>query len=255
MARVRLKGALFAAGIGLALAFPACGKKAPLRLVDEQTGEHAPPLRARIRLGQVTLDFKVPAHRLFPEREEPWVLARVLRQTGSSSEVVEAGAILKADGFAFDEPLTWSDKVLPPKSSFVYRVEFRDAARHRRALSEPLKVSWDHLPDAPSNLTAEGRLRSIVITWTMPSAVDARVACRIYRREISQTQFEPVSPDPVAELSFVDSRIEPDRDYCYVLRAVLYDKAVEVEGPASRESCSRSAAEALPPAHPPAGAP
>jgi len=230
----------------LALSFPACGKKAPLRLTDDRTAEHAPALRARIREGRVNLDFRVPPHRSFPEREDPWVFARILRQTAPSSENIEVGAILKAGGFAFGSPLTWSDQAVPPASSFIYRVEFRDAARRRRALSEPLAVSWDQLPGAPTNLTAVGHLRSIVLNWTAPNGAGAGINYRIYRREIAQALFEQASPDPLTDSSFVDSRIEPGRDYCYVVRAVLNAKALEVEGPASPESCSRSATEELP---------
>jgi hypothetical protein len=240
------KGALFLAGMGLVLSFSACGKKAPLRLSDDRTAEQAPALRARIREARVTLDFRVPAHRVFPEREEPWVLARILRQAAPSSELVEAGAILKEGGFAFDSPLTWSDQDLPPKSSFIYRVEFRDAARRRRAISEPLPVSLDQVPAAPQNLTAEGHLRSIILSWAASNGAGAATLYRMYRRELPQAQFEISAPELLAAGSYIDSRIAPGRDYCYVVRAVLIAKSLEIEGPASPESCARSAAEESP---------
>ena len=246
MLRTSARGAFLLAGIGLALSSPACGKKAPLRLSEDRIAEHAPALHARIRDGRVTLDFRVPAHRSFPEREEPWVLARILRQTAPSSEVVEAGAILKEGGFAFNSPLTWSDQELPPKKSFIYRVEFRDAVRRRRAVSEPLSVSWDQVPDAPQNLTTVGHLRSIVLNWAGASGADAATTYRIYRREMSQSLFAPAAPEPVTAGRFTDSRIESGRDYCYVVRAVLNAKNMEIEGPASPESCTRSAPEELP---------
>ena len=246
MLQTSIKGALILAGIGLVLSFPACGKKAPLRLSDDRIAEQAPALKARIREARVTLDFRVPAHRFFPEREEPWGLARILRQETPSSELVEVGAILKEGGFAFDSPLTWSDQDLPPKSSFIYRVEFRDAVRRRRAVSEPLSVSWTQVPAAPQNLTAEGHLRSIVLTWAAPAGADIGTPCRIYRRELPQTLFEQAAPEFLYTGSFIDSRIETGRDYCYVVRAVLIAKTLEVEGPASPESCARSAAEESP---------
>lgn len=245
MLRKSARGALALAGIGLALSCPACGKKAPLRLSDDRIAEHAPALRARVRDGRVTLDFRVPAHRFFPEREEPWVLARILRQAATSSELVEAGAILKVGGFAFDSPLTWSDQELPPKSSVIYRVEFRDAVRRRRAVSEPLPVSWDQVPDAPPNLSAVGHLRSIVLNWAAPPGADAGMKYRIYRREMPQERFEPATPELLAAGSFTDSRIEPGRAYCYVVRAVLNAKTLEIEGPASPESCARPTSEEL----------
>ena len=233
------------AGLSLALSFAACGKKAPLRLSDDRIAEHAPAVRARIRESRVTLEFRVPAHRLFPEREEPWVLARILRQTAPSSDLVEVGTILKEGGFAFDSPLSWSDQDLPQQGAFIYRVEFRDAVRRRRALSEPLPVSWDKVPEAPKNLAAAGHLRSIVLTWEASTGAAPGTSYRIYRREMSQALFEQALPEPVAAVGFTDSRIESGRDYCYVVRTVLNTKTVEIEGPASPESCSRAAAEEL----------
>jgi len=246
MLQPSVKRALVLALMGLVLSLPACGKKAPLRLSDDRTAEQAPALKARVRESRVTLDFRVPAHRVFPEREEPWVLARILRQATPSSELIEAGAILEAGGFAFNSPLTWSDQDLPPKSSFIYRVEFRDAVRRRRAISEPLSVSWTQVPAAPQNLTAEGHLRSIVLTWAAPAGADIGTPCRIYRRELSQALFEPAAPEFLSTGSYIDSRIETGRDYCYVVRAVIIGKNLEIEGPASPESCSRSAAEESP---------
>ncbi len=250
-----VRGALFAAGLGLLLLLPACGKKAPLRLSDDRAAERAPALQARVQEGRVTLGFRVPAHRFFPEREAPWVLARILRQGAPASEQVEVGAILQREGFAFDAPLTWSDQALPSKSSFIYRVEFRDALRRRRALSEPLTVSWSEIPGAPSQLTATGHLRSVILTWTPSPGAGSGVKYRVYRREAAQPLAEPVSPAPVVESTYVDSRIESGREYCYVVRAVIAAKALEVEGPASPESCSRPEAAELPPAQPPGGRP
>ena len=256
MPRTSVRGALVVAGVVLALLFPACGKKAPLRLADDRAAERTPAPHARVREGRVTLEFRVPAHRTFPEREEPWVLARILRQTAPSSEMVEAGAILKTGGFEFDAPLNWSDQALPAKSSFVYRVEFRDAARRRRALSDPLTLSWEFVPDAPSNLRTEGRLRSILLGWAAPEGSGAAsLTYRIYRREMSQPLYEKPLTGAVAESSSVDSRIVSGRDYCYVVRAVHNVKFLEVEGPASPESCSRAASEELPGERPPAREP
>jgi predicted small lipoprotein YifL len=240
--------------IGLALSLATCGKKAPLRLPEDRPAEKAPAPRARVREGRVTLDFRVPRHRLFPEREEPWILARILRQTAPSPEVVEAGAILEGGGFAFDSPLVWSDQELPPKAVYAYRVEFRDATR-RRALSEPLTVSWDEVPEAPSGLTAVGSARAIILTWAAPGRASAGMRYRLYRRVSPQTAWEPVSPAPITESRFVDTMIETDRGYCYTVRAVLDGRGLEIEGPAVAESCSRAAEETLPPARPPGAAP
>ncbi len=244
MIRANAKRALFAVGLVLLPAFPACGKKAPLRPPDSRAAEHAPALRARVREGRVTLDFHVPAHRSFPEREDPWVLARILRQATPSPEVVEAGTMHNGDGFAFDSPLSWSDQELPPKTRIVYRVEFRDAIRRRRALSPPLAVSWEQSPGTPANLVAGDHLRSIVLDWKPPHDHATGLTYRVYRREVPHTVFEQITPEPVSGTNYIDSRIEAGRDYCYEIRAVLTARTLEVEGPACPESCSRSAPEA-----------
>ena len=99
-------------------------------------------------------------------------------------------------------------------------------------------------------MTATGHLRSIVLHWTAATGAGGGVAYRLYRREPGQEQFEPATPDTVADSAFVDSRIETGRDYCYVVRAVQIVRGLEVEGPASPEICSRSASDELPPAAP-----
>jgi hypothetical protein len=133
-------------------------------------------------------------------------------------------------------------------------VEFRDAVRRRRALSEPLAVSWEQVPEAPAALTATGQLQSIVLSWTPPPGASG-LGYRIYRREISSAQVERAALAAVAESTYVDSRVEASREYCYLVRAALSAKGVEVEGPPSPEACSRPASDEQPPARPPAGSP
>jgi hypothetical protein len=241
------------AAIVLVLPLPSCGKKALLRLPEDRPIEKAPALRARVREGRVILDFRVPRHRIFPEREEPWILARILRQTAPSPEAVEAGAILETGGFPFDSPLTWSDQELPPGTVYTYRAEFRDGARRRRALTEPLSVSWDRVPERPAGLTAGGGTRAVVLAWSATGGEGVRY--RLYRRVSPQPAGEPLSPETIAESRFVDSMIESGRDYCYTVRAVIIARGLEVEGPAGDEVCARAAEEALPPPTPPGPAP
>ena len=255
MFRFNGKSAGALAGIFLLVTLESCGKKAPLRLPEDRPVDKAPALRARVREGRVTLDFRVPRHRLFPEREEPWILARILRQTAPAREAIEAGAILEAGGFLFDSPLTWSDQELPPGNVYTYRVEFRDSARRRRALSDPLSVSWDGVPERPSGLTAVGGARAVVLAWSAPGGAVEGLRYRIYRRVVPLNAWEPLPPGPIAESRFVDSMIEAGRDYCYSVRAVITTRGLEVEGPAGAEACARAAEEAPPPARPPGAAP
>lgn len=248
MSRPGSKRSRCLAAIGLSLLVVACGKKAPLRLPDSRAPENAPALQARVSDGQVILDFRVPRRRLFPEREEPWVLVRILRKPVSSPDYVEVGAILESGGFTFDSSMTWRDQSLPPPSSFEYRVEFRDAKRRRRALSEPLAVAWERVPGAPFELTATGGVRVIGLAWKPPIDVIEGNGYRVYRREQSLPAAAPITPEPVSETRFIDSRVEAGSDYCYTVRSVITVRGLEVEGPASLEVCSRPTVEAPPPA-------
>lgn len=243
----RVVGALCAA---LALASAGCGKKAPLRLPDSRPAEAAPSLRARVREGRVTLDFAVPSRRLFPEREEPWVLARILRQRGPGGARTEAGAILEANGFAFDAPLSWTDEPQPPGGAWTYQVEFRDAARRRRAQTGALAVAWESVPEAPTGLTAAGAERAVALSWDVPSP--GAVRYRVYRRSASGPEELPASADPIAGGGFTDTRVEAGRAYCYRVRAVVDAQGVEVEGAASPEACVQTVGPPAPPREPPA---
>lgn len=238
------------ASVGAALLFLAwgCGKKAPLRLPEQLTAESTRTPGARVREGRVRLDFRVPRHRVFPEREDPWVLARVLRRPGASQEFIEAGTIHNAAGFAFDEKLSWTDSAFPPGSTLVYRVEFRDAARQRRALSGPLTVTWDVVPAAPVALSAAGDDNAVRLSWGAPPAAGDAVRYRVYRRVGEQAEAEPLGTEAAAPESLVDTRVETGQDYCYSVRAVLGGEALEVEGPASEEICVRTERSAEPPA-------
>lgn len=253
MSRARAEAAAAVlAALVLAALVPACGKKAPLRLPQDRPVEEAPAPRASVREGRVSLEVRVPRHRLFPEREDPWVLARILREkAGEPGKRVEAGAILETGGFAFGSSLGFADAELPG-GSYVYRVEFRDGARRRRALSPPVGVSWDRVPAQPAGLSAAGGPRAIALAWEAPAAGPA-VRFALYRREPPSLTETPVTPEPVTGTSHVDVRIEPGTEYCYTVRAVTVVKDVPVEGPAAPEVCARAAAEA-PAQAPPSGA-
>src|SRR5512133_2227120 len=88
----------------------ACGKKAPLRLPDERPAERAAAPRVLVREGRATLALTVPGRRIFPERQEPWVHARVMRREAGAADFAEAGTILEPKGFVFEAPLDWDDE-------------------------------------------------------------------------------------------------------------------------------------------------
>jgi predicted small lipoprotein YifL len=244
----RANRALAVAGAAALLLLGACGKKAPLRLPESRPAETAPAPRAKVREGRVILEFRVPAHRVFPEREDPWVLARVLRGEESPAEPVEAGAILETEGFAFGAPLVWVDEARAPGKALVFLVEFRDALRRRRAISPPLQVLWDAVPPAPAGLLASGAERAVSLSWEEAPGVSVRY--RVYRRDPAFKE-EALFEEPIAAREFVDLRVGSGREYCYAVRAVLDAKGLEVEGPASPEACARTEGPPAPPPQPP----
>jgi hypothetical protein len=218
---------------------PACGKKAPLRLPDQRPAERAPTPRASVRDGRLTLEFTVPSHRVFPEREEPWVLARILRRQPPATEFTEVGTILESRGFPFDAPLAWNEDA-PAAGARAYRVEFRDGARRRRALSEPVEVVWQAPPEAPPGLVAVGDDRAVALSWGAAAGATDAIRYRVYRREAPRGTAEILTPDPLREPRHTDARVQASREYCYQVRALLGAGALEVEGPASAEICVRT---------------
>jgi hypothetical protein len=231
------------------LAAPACGKKAPLRLPDQRPVEHAATPRPSIREGRLILAFVVPAHRVFPEREEPWVLARVLRRQPPATDFVEVGAIFEKAGFPFGGPLTWTEEAQTGGTS-VYRIEFRDAGRRRRALSEPVEVVWQAPPAAPGRLTAAGDDRAVTLSWDAPAGATGSARYRLFRREVPLAAAELLTPDPLEALRHTDARVQASHEYCYQVQAVLGAAPLEITGPPSEEVCVRT--EDVTPPPPPA---
>jgi predicted small lipoprotein YifL len=245
--------ALLRAGLlaGALAAAAACGKKAPLRLPEQQPTERLREIRATVREDRVTLEFRVPPRRVFPEKEPPWVLARILRRSGDEKEFAEVGTILDKAGLEFDSALTWTDDGRAPGVPLAYRIEFHDAAGHRRAISTPISLSWASVPGAPLGLDASGAESSVRLAWQAPAGAAAAVAYRVYRREAPEAVANPVGEAPVAALGLVDSRVRAEREYCYTVRAVIEGGPSPVEGPASEERCTRTIDATPPP--PPAG--
>jgi predicted small lipoprotein YifL len=231
-------GATVAVALVLAVA-GGCGKKAPLRLPDQRPAERAATPRLSVREGQITLDFSVPAHRVFPEREDPWVLARVLRRDAPAREFLEVGTVLQRDGFAFEAPVSWSEAARIAGAS-AYRVEFRDAARRRRALSDPVEIAWQPPPGSPMELTASADDHAVALAWGAPAGAAAGTRYRVYRRDPPDGKPERLTPEPLEGPRYIDSRVRPAREYCYRVRAVLAAPAAELEGPPGAELCVRT---------------
>lgn len=242
-------GAVVAA-VGALLLMGSCGKKAPLRLPDQRPAEGAPAPRASIREGRLTLEFTVPSHRLFPEREDPWVLARILRRQSPATDFLEVGAILEGGGFAFGAPLTWSEAAQTAGTS-AYRVEFRDGARRRRAVSEPVEVTWQTPPAPPAGLVAVGDDRAVALSWGAPPGATAGIRYRVYRRDVSGAAMELVTPLPLEGPQYTDVKVQVSHEYCYQVRTVLGAQAMEVASVPSAEVCAKT--EDVTPPPPPGG--
>ncbi len=250
MRRSPASSLLVAAALALAASPGGCGKKAPLRLPDARRAERAAAPRAVVREGRVTLEFAVPAHRAFPEREAPWVLARILLRSTPAGDFAEIGTILQSDGFAFRAPLAWTDEARPP-GAYGYRVEFRDGARRRRALSDPVEVATSAVSLAPRGLRASGDDRAVSLAWSAPAGAAAGLLYRVYRREPPGGALEALTPEPSAALELADARVRRGQEYCYRVRATLVAGGILSEGPAGEEVCVRTE-DATPP--PPPGA-
>lgn len=228
-----------------------CGKKAPLRLPGQKPETVVAGFRARVRERQVLLEFKVPARRVFPERETSWIFARILRRDGPQADFKEVGTLLEANGFDFGARLSWADEGREPGIVYSYRVELLKKDSRARAASPAIEVSWNTTVAAPRSLAAVGAEASVLLNWEAPAPSEEAVRYRLYRRLEEERAGEVLSRDLVVERHYLDTGVERNRLYCYRVSAVLVVKDIEIEGSPTPEVCTRT--EDLTPPPPPAG--
>lgn len=80
--------------------------------------------------------------------------------------------------------------------------------------------------DAPTNLTAEGRATSILLTWTAADATDPTYT--ILRCETENGDYETIARD-IPDTLFVDNKAEPGTTYYYKVKTV--DSSVNSSDP------------------------
>ena len=133
-----------------------------------------------------------------------------------------------------------TSKLLKPGTVYLYQV----AAVNKKGISsEPsstLKVTWD-TPLSPPRLT-DLRLKNegVEVLWDAPQTlIDGRpaegLAGTLVYRQVAPGPWEKLTPQPLKDRLFVDTRVKEGTSYRYQLKAVREAHGALLESPVSEE--------------------
>lgn len=236
--------------LGAVLLVSGCGNKAAPFL-----GKVPGPVRLEltevlVRGGQVDLTFNLPKEDLrLGKEEDPWSLARLLRRDADSGRLAyeERSVVREAASFTFGRKRTISDSGIGGKK-YVYRIELRKDESGDVAESEPVEVLGESVPGIQGEVRVEGREGAIVVVWEPPKEGRKNYLYHVFRREAGQEEAVRINRVPLKKVSFIDTGIRGEDEYCYQVETYLQEGIVRTEGPLSPEGCGRSVDRTAPPA-------
>ncbi|MBE9536501.1 MAG: hypothetical protein IMF07_04910 [Proteobacteria bacterium] len=120
---------------------------------------------------------------------------------------------------------------------FIYRYKVVPYSRsgYEGPFSRTVTASWSMPPQAPTALKSEPGDRSVRISWSELQG-PAPAGYRVYRTNRSQLYGKtPVNQRLIETMSYTDIGLENNRQYYYVVKALIREGATLIEGPASAE--------------------
>jgi hypothetical protein len=97
-----------------------------------------------------------------------------------------------------------------------------------------ITVAYDSLPPSPKGLRATYD-RGIVLRWDKPSRPSGIRAYRVYRGKVrDQRKLEPIGRTKWAEKFYVDTDVEKDTPYYYVVRSMKMTGGIPIESAPSQ---------------------
>jgi len=147
-----------------------------------------------------------------------------------------------AEGIVDDGVFKVFDNNLKYGYRYKYKVLSYTTSGYLSPDSKVVEILWDVSPSSPTNLKVEAGDRFVQLRWRAPvSLVDGQpliglAGFNIYRsRESHSYGMTPLNSEPVASNYYVDSGIENETKYYYVVRSVRRVDSSMIEGPASEE--------------------
>ena len=152
----------------------------------------------------------------------------------------------------------WREATLKAQSEYTYIVRAYSSYKSPSPESNPVTISWDDPPVAPTRLTVRSEDKALEISWefTLPLVTGKEMAgfsgFNLYRRgEGELFGFFPLNPDLIKENRFQDAVLENGKRYYYQVRAVRNFRGTLIEGPSS--PVASGIPEKLTPPSPPTG--
>jgi len=123
------------------------------------------------------------------------------------------------------------------KEGFTYRYKVVPYSRsgYPGPFSGTVSARWKMPPEAPFDVKSEPGDRSVRISWSELQGAGS-AGYRVYRTEASaHYDKRPVNQIPLETESYTDIGLENNRQYYYVVKALIREGPTLIEGPASAE--------------------
>jgi len=119
-----------------------------------------------------------------------------------------------------------------PRRVYVYEVVSINQRGDPSSPSNPVTVYWDHSPQAPGVVMAEGGDKRVELSW---NPVEATTGYNVYRRMEEEEGFpvNPLNREPLNATQYTDLNVQNDVKYIYSVRSVKRVVKTGVEGKGS----------------------
>ncbi len=137
-------------------------------------------------------------------------------------------------------------KVFDNNLKFTYRYKYKVLSYTTTGYLSPdsdiVDVTWDVAPSSPINIVGEGGDKFIHLKWVPPSTlVDGQpiyglAGFNIYRAKNNRSySIFPINKEPVTDNYYIDSGLENNVKYFYIIRSVRKVNETLIESPPSNE--------------------
>ena len=230
--------------------FLGCGIKGPPVAPDSTIPASITDLRASSLEGEIFLAWSSPTKNIDGSKQEDLLGFRVFRQSRPLTSSACPDCPLKFEPVAeidIDYPppaakveggrVLWREASLKPQHEYTYIVRAYSSYKSPSPESNPLTISWDDPPVAPTRVSVRSQDKAMEIRWRFsPRLINGKeivdfLGFNIYRRsEGERFGFLPLNPEPFAENRYQDAVLENGKRYYYEVRAVRNFRGTLIEG-------------------------
>jgi len=256
--RMRVKGKIILILLATLHLLVACGVKAPPVPWETIVPKRITDLEALPREGKILLEWTIPGENTDKSaltdllgfnilRSEGVLIGGECRGCGEKTKVVYEMR-LKSEEELKGKRISFVIEDLEPQRVYVYQVASINRRGHASSPSNPVRVYWDHAPQAPGMVRGEGGDRRVDLFW---EPGEGATSYHVYRRGEEEETFplRPLNREPLTSTQYTDLNVENGKKYFYSVRAVKRVVKTDVEGKGSPE-VSATPTDLVPPASP-----